>query len=85
MGRQIEVSLHLHGRKILVVKEYKYLGVMFSASGKFNIVKEYFLQRGYKAMFKLTSMFKGAQPKFHVNMHLFDHVVKPALLYAAEV
>ena len=36
-------------------------------------------------MFKLTSTFKNEQPKYSTNMHLFDRVVKPVMLYGADI
>jgi hypothetical protein len=84
-GRALKANLNIKGRKLAVVKEYKYLGLMFACSGKFNVAKKDLLQRGYKAMFKLTSMFKGTSPKYYTYMHLFDQIVKPVLLYGSEV
>ena len=84
-GKIIKNNLNIDNRKIENVKTYRYLGLLFSASGKFTEAKKDLLHRGYKAMFKLTSMFKTTKPDFNTTMHLFDHIVKPVLLYGAEI
>ena len=43
------------------------------------------VKRGQKAMFKLTACFKSAVPGYNTNVHLFDHVVKPVMMYASEI
>jgi hypothetical protein len=84
-GRLIKTTVNFNNKQIENVTNYKYLGIMFSASGSFVNAKKDLLQRGYKAMFKLTSLFKQAKPGFITSMHLFDHMVKPVLLYGADI
>jgi hypothetical protein len=36
------------------VKQYRYLGVMFDASGSFSDAKEELYKRGLKALFKMS-------------------------------
>ena len=84
-GKLVQTNVKLNKVKIGDSKVYKYLGIQFTSSGKFGPAKNDLLQRGYKAMYKLTSMFKNVQPNFHTNMHLFDHVVNPVLMYGSEI
>ena len=84
-GKLIKNNLHINGKKIESTKTYKYLGLIFSVSGKFTEAKNDLLNRGFKAMFKLTSMFKNTNPSFQTCMHLFDHIIKPVLLYGSEI
>ena len=42
------------------MREYKYLGVMFTTSGKFSVAISYLYSRGPKAYFKLINIFKHA-------------------------
>ena len=84
-GKITQTNLKINNRKVEDVKQYKYLGIFFSNNGKFNYAKEDLLQRGLKAMFKLTSMFKSAKPSILTSLHLFDHVVKLMLLYGSEI
>ena len=36
-------------------------------------------------MFKITSIFKYVKPNFNTSMHLFDHMIKPVILYGSEI
>ena len=38
-----------------------------------------------KATFKLQSIFKQCSPQFDTYMHIYDHVVKPILLYGSDI
>ena len=84
-GKLLNTHISICQQAIECVKSYKYLGILFSNSGKFTNAKKDLLQRGYKSMFKLTSMFKMSKPNFTTCMHLCDHVVKPVLLYGSEI
>jgi hypothetical protein len=44
------------------VKQYRYLGVMFNASGSFSDAKEELYKRGLKALFKMYKCFEGHKP-----------------------
>ena len=68
-------------QKLDTTQTYKYLGLTLTASSKFGPSKEDLLNRGMKAMFKLTLMFKSAKPSYVMCMHLFDSVIKPVRLY----
>ena len=72
-------------QKILSVDSYKYLGILFPKNGNLSISKTDLVNRGQKAMFKVSSYFKSCTPGFNTSIHLFDHVVKPVMLYAAEL
>jgi hypothetical protein len=67
------------------VKQYRYLGVMFNASGSFSDAKEELYKRGLKALFKMYKCFEGHKPKIKTLLHVFDHTVKPILTYGSEV
>ena len=72
-------------QKIESVLTYKYLGLNFHVNGNLSTPKKDLVNRGLKAMFKLMSCFKSSHPSFNTSIHLFDHVVKPVLLYASEI
>jgi hypothetical protein len=59
----------------LQVKQYRYLGVMFNASGSFSDAKEELYKRGLKALFKMFKCFEGHKPKNKTLIHVFDHTV----------
>ena len=67
------------------MQTYKYLGVLFSASGTFSHAKLDLHKRGLKAFFKLKSIFGDLSPNVNTSLHIFDHTVKPVLLYGREV
>jgi predicted transcriptional regulator len=66
------------------VKQYRYLGEMFNASGSFSDAKEELYKRGLKALFKMYKCFEGQKPKIKTLLHIFDHTVKPILTYGSE-
>ncbi len=64
---------------------YKYLGVLFSSSGDFSNARKDLTNRGHKALFKLFKSVNKDNPTPDTQLHLFDHMVKPVLLYGSEV
>ena len=67
------------------VSEYKYLGIVFSADGKFQSACADRKEKGMKAAFKLMRIFKETSVGIKTGLHLFDHIVKPILLYGSEI
>ena len=84
-GKFIKTDISIGGNLIESTKTYKYLGIQFTTNGKFNVAKLDRGKRGLKASFKLQSIFKDSSPSFNTCLHLFDHVVKPVLLYGSDV
>ena len=60
------------------VPNYKYLGIYFTASGTFSLAKNELYKKALKAFFKLRKDFLGLNP-------VFDHTIKPILLYGSEI
>ena len=67
------------------VQSYKYLGVLFSASGTFSHCQNDLYKRALKAQFKLSKCFGDLHQNVDTILHLFDHTVKPVLLYGSEI
>jgi hypothetical protein len=65
-------------------KRYKYLGIIFCSSGSWQYARDDLYNKGSKAFFKLRQMM-GQRPEPNVILHLFDHTIKPVLLYSSEV
>jgi hypothetical protein len=84
-GQNINTNIKFGEDSLDSVLSYKYLGLLLNVDGSFTNAKEDLNKRGMKSMFKLTSMFKDVKPNFLTSMHLFDHIVKPVLLYGADV
>jgi hypothetical protein len=66
-------------------KGYKYLGVYLSSSGSSAEAKEDLYKRGLKALLKFKKSFNLYKPKIKTLLHIFDHTVKPVLLYGSVV
>ena len=66
------------------VTNFKYLGLEFSYDGNNDLAKKELYKRGLKAYFKLCSSF-NPRPKPSMLLHLFDHIVKPIILYGCEI
>ena len=84
-GRNEKTNIKLNGELLETVRTYKYLGIVFSSSGSFTNAIEDLYKRGLKANFKLCSLLDAKNINFNTAMHLFDHTVKPVLMYGAEI
>ena len=79
-----QTCFFLDGIKLDPVKEIQYLGVILSQNGSFESTKSTLYKKGLKSLFKLKSIISPL-PKISTCMHLFNHLVKPVLLYSSEV
>lgn len=85
-GSRISNSkFYIKDTEIESVRVYKYLGVLFSINGSFTNALSDMFCRGQKAFFKLTSIFKNMPCDVEKFMYVFDHTVKPVLLYSSEI
>jgi hypothetical protein len=73
------------GNMLEVVDSFSYLGVKFSYNGKFTKTKEYLLQQARKAMFSVIVKSRRLNLPISMQIHLFDTMVAPILLYGSEV
>ena len=66
------------------VREYTYLGICFNSSGSFSDAISKLYEKSLKAMYALMQL---ALPDMDIKtlLYLFDHTVKPVMLYGAEV
>ena len=84
-GRRVTTNIVLKGEAIETVNTYKYLGVIFSSSGSFTKAIDDLYRRALKANFQLISLLDSKKVNFKTSIHLFDHLVKPVILYATKV
>ena len=70
---------------IEIVDEYKYLGIIFHKTGKFQLAEEHLAKQGNKAMHALRRNVHGREIKLDVMTQLFDSLVSPIITYGAEV
>ena len=66
------------------VSSFKYLGIEFGYNGDDSLSKSDIYKRGIKAYIKLIRTLNPL-PKPSMSLHLFDHLVKPILLYGCEI
>ena len=84
-GRHIHLTFNYKNHALDCVQHYKYLGVYFSASGSFSFAQNELYKKGLKAYFKLQKDFLAFNPSLKTSMHVFDHTIKPILLYGSEI
>lgn len=84
-GRHICSKFIYQNHELECVQQYKYLGMIFCASGTFSFAQNELYNKALKALFKLQKDFFSLNPKIHTSLHVFDHTVKPILLYGCEI
>ena len=57
----------------------------FSASGIFSYGQNDIFNKARKATFKVTKLITSAEPSVKTSLHLYDHLIKPILLYGCEI
>lgn len=84
-GRYLNEPFSLNGVQLECVKATKYLGVLFTCSGSFTGAQQDLFNKANKALWKLKSDFISLQPSIKTSCHVFDHTIKPILLYCSDV
>ena len=84
-GRLLENKFYFSEECLENVRQYRYLGVHFSASGVFNFAKDDIFKKSIKATFKLTKLTTTGDPSIKTSLHLYDHLIKPIVLYGSEI
>ena len=62
-----------------------HLGIYFTASGTFSLAKNELYKKALKAFFKLRKYFPSLNPGIKTSFNVFDHTIKPILLYGSEI
>ena len=83
-GKFLKDNFHYGIHKPECTNTYSYLGINFTASGSLKESISTLSEKGLKAMYKLNNIL---DKNYDINtvLHIFDHTVKPILLYASEV
>jgi hypothetical protein len=86
-GRQLHKhKFAFNNQPLENVKEYKYLGLVFTCSGSFNSAKDELKKIALKALHRLkTDMGKFFRTDVDLTIKLFNTLIKPILLYGSEV
>ena len=75
----------ISGNVISCTNSYKYLGILFSASGTFTPAKKQLYDKAVKALYSLKRNILSLNPSIYTSLHIFDHTIKPILLYSSEI
>ena len=84
-GRLLEDKFHFDENCLENVRQYRYLGVHFSESDVFNYAQDDIFKKSIKASFKLTKLTTTGEPSIKTSLHLFDHLLKPIVLYGSQI
>ena len=77
-GRLLENKFYFNDECLENVRHYRYLGV-------FNFAKDDIFKKSLKASFKLTKLTTTGEPRMKTSLHLYDHLLKPIVLYGSEI
>lgn len=83
-GNTIQEDLYYGIEKIDCTDKYTYLGLNLEPSGSFESAINSLYNKGLKAMYKLNKLL-DQNYNIETVLHIFDHTVKPVILYASEV
>ncbi|XP_060563724.1 uncharacterized protein LOC132723080 [Ruditapes philippinarum] len=78
-------AFSFEGNLLEIVDDFSYLGVKFSYNGKFAKTKNHLLEQARKAMFSIIVKARKLDLPISMQIHLFDSMVAPILLYGSEV
>ena len=84
-GRHIKHDFTFNITYIQCAQHCKYLGITFSASGSFSFAQGELYNKGLKAFYKLRKDFLSLNPSVRSSLHVFDHTIKPIILYSSEI
>ena len=84
-GNIDRIKYKLTNNEIEHVREYKYLGFVFTTNGSMANGINRLTKQGEKAWFAVQKYVRGFKQKnIHVWLKLFDTLIKPIILYACE-
>ena len=72
-------------RNSKVRRQDKYLGIHFSVSGSFALAHSELYNKAFKALYKFKRNFLCLNPGVRSSLHVFDHTIKPILMYCSEI
>jgi len=78
------MSFTMNGSILKSTTSYVYLGAMINEKGNFKMQTDYMSSKALKAVYKLFKTISSLKFDICTQFHLFDHLIKPILLYARE-
>ena len=78
-------TFNYDGNSLEKVDTFPYLGVLLNTKGDFSNNNERLSNKGLRALHKLWKSWASANLSIRNQIKLFDHTIKPILMYATEV
>ncbi len=82
---KLKDNILFDGKVLESVDEFKYLGVTFSTNGRFVKCKTERVKKAQRAMFSVIKKSRAKHLPIDVQLHLFDSMVMPVLIYGCEI
>ena len=79
------LTFTLGGQNIAINDTYKYLGIIFSKSGRFLNARKHIVEQAKKAMHLLFVRSNNLDLPFDLQIKLFDNTILPILTYGCEI
>ena len=83
--RRRKPVFYYNGDTIEIVDDFSYLGIKFNYNGKFGKTKKHLVDQARKATFSLIRKARKLFLPLDIQLHFFDSMITPILLYGAEV
>ena len=74
-----------NNNKLETVNDFSYLGVQFNYNGNFSKTKARLVEQARRAMFSVINKSRKLGLPISLQLHLFDTMIAPILLYGSEV
>ena len=78
-------NFRMGDNKIEIIKQYKYLGIVFSSTGSFLNTRKHIAEQARKAMHLLFMRINNLFLPLDLQLKLFDNTVLPILCYGSEI
>jgi hypothetical protein len=84
-NRPDNYNFRINNVQVEIVKEYKYLGILFSSSGSFFNARKSIASQANKAMHILYTRIFNLDLPLDIQLKLFDQTILPILTYNCEI
>jgi len=78
-------TFYFNRTKLDIVEDFSYLGIKFNYNGRLNKTTKHLSDQARKAMFSVLKKSRTLFLDIDLQLHLFDTLVTPVLLYGCEV
>ena len=74
-----------NNKPLEIVEDFPYLGILFNYNGNFSKAKKRLVDQARRAMFSVIQKSRKLNLPVSLQLHLFDTMIAPILLYSSEV